>query len=103
MCFHLKKEDRGIVFLRTERRVFSEDGALDSFSVLKAAASGLSSLFFYFFPSPLPSVQSDLKGDTSSCVGNGREITQSRRREQGNIVRKETIRAHGEAAEIAPG
>lgn len=35
--------------------------------------------------------------------GNGREITQSRHREQGNIVREKTIRAHRNATEIAPG
>lgn len=35
--------------------------------------------------------------------GNGREITQSRRGQQGDIVRKETIRAHREAPEIAAG
>lgn len=46
-----------------------------------------------------------LEGRSSSRgeQGNGREITQSRLREQGNIVRKKTIRAHREATEIAPG
>lgn len=65
--------------------------------------------FWFFWPDPTTSLLGPsltcLEGRSSSRgeQGNGREITQSRLREQGNIVRKKTIRAHREATEIAPG
>lgn len=96
---------------------FYEDGAVDTsdiFSILNAFYFDFFFLpsrvrFWFFWPDPTTSLLGPsltcLEGRSSSRgeQGNGREITQSRLREQGNIVRKKTIRAHREATEIAPG
>lgn len=88
-----------------------EDGAVDTsgiFSVLNSNClvplARISTVFSwntdYFFPTSAWYVGGLIFGGKQ---GNGKEITQSLHTEQGNIVRKKTIRAHREATEIALG